>query len=115
MVDAQSPVAIRALPDLCLGIIFQLGHLRLPTNLVQNTRIDHPQRRSAAATAGMNSSRARDDATLIPNLGDEFVEHGPRPCRSTGFAFFRPTKLEQDNGTGRIEVAELMQMICLPR
>jgi hypothetical protein len=33
--DAQSPVAIRALPDLCLGIIFQLGHLRLPTNLVQ--------------------------------------------------------------------------------
>jgi hypothetical protein len=35
MVDAQSPVAIRALPDLCLGIIFQLGHLRLPTNLVQ--------------------------------------------------------------------------------
>src|SRR5262245_51007860 len=35
MMDAQSPVAIRALPDLCLGIIFQLGHLRLPTNLVQ--------------------------------------------------------------------------------
>jgi hypothetical protein len=35
MVDAQSPVAIRALPDLCLGIIFQLGRLRLPTNLVQ--------------------------------------------------------------------------------
>jgi len=38
MVDAQSPVAIRALPDLCLGIIFQLGHLRLPTNLVQMAR-----------------------------------------------------------------------------
>jgi hypothetical protein len=54
----------------------------------------------------MNSSRARDDATLIPNLGDEFVEHGPRPCRSTGFAFFRPTKLEQDNGTGRIEAED---------
>jgi len=35
MIDAQSPVAIRALPDLCLGIILQLGHLRLPTNLVQ--------------------------------------------------------------------------------
>src|SRR2546430_17220567 len=39
----------------------------------------------------MNSSRARDDARLIPNLGDEFVEHGPRPCRSTGFAFVRPS------------------------
>jgi hypothetical protein len=35
MIDAQRPVAIRALPDLCVGIIFQLGHLRLPTNLVQ--------------------------------------------------------------------------------
>ena len=35
MIDAPSPVAIRALPDLCLGIIFQLVHLRLPTNLVQ--------------------------------------------------------------------------------
>ena len=35
MIDAQSPVAIRALPDLCLGIVLQLGHLRLPTNLVQ--------------------------------------------------------------------------------
>jgi hypothetical protein len=27
MIDAQSPVAIRALPDLCLGIVLQLGHL----------------------------------------------------------------------------------------
>jgi hypothetical protein len=27
----------------------------------------------------MNSSRARDDATLIRNLGDEFVEHSPYP------------------------------------
>jgi hypothetical protein len=34
MIDAQSPVAIRAVPDLCLGIILQLGHLRLPTNLI---------------------------------------------------------------------------------
>jgi len=30
-----SAVAIRVLRELCLGIIFQLGHLRLPTNLVQ--------------------------------------------------------------------------------
>jgi hypothetical protein len=34
MIDAQSPVAIRALPDLCLGIVLQLGHLRLSANLV---------------------------------------------------------------------------------
>ena len=54
----------------------------------------------------MNSSRARDGATLIPNLGDEFVEHGPMPLPLDWFAIFRPTKLEQDNGTGRIEVAE---------
>jgi hypothetical protein len=33
MIDAQSPVAIRALPDLCLGIVLQLGHLHLPANL----------------------------------------------------------------------------------
>jgi hypothetical protein len=53
----------------------------------------------------MNTSRARDDATLIPNLGDEFVEHGPCPAARLGLPF-HPTKLEQDNGTGRIEVAE---------
>jgi hypothetical protein len=35
----------------------------------------------------MNSSRARDDATLIPNLGDEFVEHGPRPAARLGLPF----------------------------
>jgi hypothetical protein len=38
MIDAQSPVAIRALPDLCLGIVLQLGHLRLPANLVHMAR-----------------------------------------------------------------------------
>ncbi len=81
--------------------------MALPRDAVGSidVRVD-PGRLTALETARMNSSRARDDARLIPNLGDEFVEHGPRPCRSTGFAFFRPTKLEQDNGTGRIEVAE---------
>src|SRR5262249_27718720 len=51
-----------------------------------------------AATAGMNTSCARgDDATLIPNLGALPLDW---------VCLFRPTKLEQDNGTGRIEVAE---------
>jgi hypothetical protein len=50
MIDAQSPVAIRALPDLCLGIILQLDHLRLPTNLVQ--------------MASPGSSRARGGGAL---------------------------------------------------
>jgi hypothetical protein len=49
MINAQSPVAIRALPDLCLGIIFQLGHLRLPTNLVQ---MASPARRVPVAGRG---------------------------------------------------------------
>jgi hypothetical protein len=30
-------IAIRVLADLCLGIIFRLGHLRLPTNPIQMT------------------------------------------------------------------------------
>jgi hypothetical protein len=42
MIHAQRPVAICALPDLCLRIIFQLGHLRLPTNLVQMASLGPP-------------------------------------------------------------------------
>ncbi len=44
-------------------------HLEPFRALAGARRIDYPQRRSAATTAGRNSSRARDDATLIPNLG----------------------------------------------
>jgi hypothetical protein len=61
MIDAQSPVAIRALPDLCLGIILQLDHLRLPTNLVQ--------------MASPGSSRARGGGALS-EIAPELTGHG---------------------------------------
>jgi hypothetical protein len=52
MIHAQRPVAIRALPDLCLGIIFQLGHLRLPTNLVQMASLGPPRARGGSGRLG---------------------------------------------------------------
>src|SRR5262249_40653315 len=58
-----------------LGNSLASRHLEPFRSLAGGPRIDHPQRRSAAATAGINSSRARDDATLIPNLSDKFVKH----------------------------------------
>jgi hypothetical protein len=45
----------------------------------------------------MNSSRARDDATLIPNLGKQLWNIAHAPDAQLG-AFFRLTKLEQDKG-----------------
>jgi hypothetical protein len=70
MINAQSPVAIRALPDLYLGIIFQLGHLRLPTNLVQMA--SHP-----------GPSRARGGSGRLGNASClRFVDFGGSSCRA---------------------------------